>query len=175
MHLSQLCCKRRALCQVLLSLCLAAMPMQLVLAASTAQPAIALVAEMQRPPGIRAGKTPQIRQMAGDPRGEPGVVLLREFVAKQWQQVRAIDLVSLSRFHIDATRGWQVPVVPGDLPGRIIAAETDRSAFYVEVVGPRLPASFDIVHRHLTFYARYQPASGKLDRITATIRLQVFE
>ena len=150
----------------------------LLQAAQAAQPvttAIAIVAEMERPPGIKAAKASEIRRIAGDVRGERGVALLRDFVSKRWQQVRAIDVVGMSRFHVDSMRGWQMPALPGELPGRIIAAEADGSAYYLEVVGPRLPASFEIVHRHLTFYARYQPASDKLDRITATIRLEVFE
>ena len=139
-----------------------------------ANTAIALVAEMERPAGIKASSASRIRALAGDVDGERGVELLREFLTRNWQQVRALDVVGMSRYHVDVTRGWQVPAVPGKLPGRIIAAEDDGT-FYVEVVGPRLPASFSIVHRHLTFYARYQPATGKLDRLTATIRLEVLE
>ena len=139
-----------------------------------ANTAIAIVAEIERPAGIKASSATRIRALAGDSDGEQGVALLREFLTQNWQQVRALDVVGMSRYHVDVTRGWQVPAVPGKLPGRIIAAEDDGT-FYVEVVGPRLPASFSIVHRHLTFYARYQPATGKLDRLTATIRLEVFE
>ncbi len=175
MHLSGSRWYQRTVRQSLLAICLTAACLHSVQAAPPSNTAIAIVAEMQRPPGIKAGKSAEIRRIAGDARGEQGVTQLRDFIKQQWQQVRALDVVAMSRYHVEATRGWQMPAMPGELKGRIIAAEADDSAFYLELVGPRLPASFDIVHRHLTFYARYQPASGKLDRITATIRLEVLE
>ncbi|MEM9058384.1 MAG: hypothetical protein AAGD86_12965, partial [Pseudomonadota bacterium] len=116
----------------------------------------------------------RIRELARDARGQRGVTELRDFLTGNWSQVRALDVVAMSRYHVEVTRGWQVPVVPGELAGRVIAADDD-GAYFVEVVGPRLPASFSIVHRHLTFYARYQAATDTLDRITATIRTEVLE
>lgn len=163
--------RQRALRQSLMAICLSVIGLQVVHAA----PAITVVAEMERPVGIKAGKAEEIRRIAGNATGEQGVTLLREHIEKRWPQLRQLDVVAMSRYHVDATRGWQFPAAPGELAGRIIAVEADNSAFYLELVGPRLPASFDIVHRHLMFYARFRPDSGTLDRITATIRLEVFE
>ncbi|MEM6639702.1 MAG: hypothetical protein AAF610_07355 [Pseudomonadota bacterium] len=136
--------------------------------------AMVAVAEMERPDGIRADRNSRIRELARDANGQRGVVALRDYLTRNWANVRALDVVGMSRYHVDSTRGWQVPAEAGKLSGRVIGAD-DGGAYFVEIVGPRLPARYAIVYRHLTFSARYQPATGTLDRVTATIRIEVQE
>ena len=136
---------------------------------------IALVPEMERPEGIEA-QPPSIRAtLVGNPVLEDGLERFRQRIRLDWPSIRDTDLVALSRFHVEATRGYRLPASPGALAGRVIGLDDDGAHAYLELRGPRLPASFDIVHRHLVFYARYSKTKGTLDRVTATIRLEVYE
>ena len=142
---------------------------------ATAAPAdFSLVGEMLNPAGIVASPARARRDLASHPAAQPAVQALRERVASQWTQIRNTDFVALSRFHVEATRGWQAPVKPGVLEARVIGVD-ERGDLYLELRGPRLPASFDIVHRYITVFARYAPASGTLDRLTLSIRGEVLE
>ncbi|MEO0972764.1 MAG: hypothetical protein AAFX85_06685, partial [Pseudomonadota bacterium] len=72
-----------------------------------------------------------------------------------------------------ATRGWQLPDTPTFNNAELLAANDD--ALYLMLRGPRLPASFKIVHRHLVFYARYDLASGEVAPVSVSIRGEVHE
>lgn len=164
--------RRRRTLGSLVLVCLAAVGAQLAAAADSG---VILVAEMERPQGIVAARAAERRVLAGNRDGQQGLIAFRERIRKEWSSLRDLDVVEMSRYHVAAMRGWRRPEFPGELPGRIIGRDPDGTALYLELRGPRLPANFDIVHRHLTFYARYEPATGTLDRVSVTIRLEVFE
>ncbi len=137
--------------------------------------AFALVPEMERPEGIEAQPAAVRAALAAEPQLREGLDSFRDRVRLMWPTLRDIDLVDLSRYHVEATRGYRLPAVPGALDGRIIGMDADGAHGFLELRGPRLPASFDIVHRHLVFYARFNTSTGAIDRVSVTIRLEVFE
>lgn len=134
----------------------------------------ATVPEMTKPPGIEASPRHERSTMQNDVEGRRGLARFDELVRARWPEIQSIDLVALSRFHVESTREWQLPVEPGTLDGKILTGG-EGGKFFLELRGPRLPARYDIVHRYLTFFARYDAASGELDRLTVTIRGWVLE
>ena len=130
---------------------------------------------MEEPEGIVAQPRRQRRSLEDHPQGRRGLELLSARVTSLWPRLREIDFVELSRFHVEETRGWQLPAAPGELTGRAIAHDETAGDWYLELRGPRLPARYDIVHRYLYVFARYDPATTKLDRLTVTIRGWVLE
>ncbi len=104
-----------------------------------------------------------------------GLELLKARVADEWPRIRGIDLVSLSRFHLEQTQGFELPAEPGELTGRAIGHDEASGRWTLELRGPRLPARYEIVHRYLHVYASFDEATGQLGRLTVTIRGWVLE
>ena len=134
-----------------------------------------LVGEMEPLDGVVAQPRKQREALVGHAEAERGLALLEDWVRGHWAQIRQVDLEKLSRFHIDLTRGFELPAEPGELTGRPIGHEEDSGLWSLELRGPRLPARYDIVHRYLHVYASFDPATGRLDRQTITIRGWVLE
>lgn len=134
-----------------------------------------LVPEMEDPPGIVAAPRAERDAMRDHAEAARGLETLRAHVRAVWPSIRDVDLVSLSRFHTDATRGHRLAPAPGTLEGRPIGRDADAGTWYLELKGPRLPARFDAVHRHLHVYARWHAGHDSLDNVTVTIRTRVFE
>ena len=133
-----------------------------------------LIREMEEPEGILAQPRRQRHGLDESPEARRGLERLSARVASLWPRLREIDFAALSRFHVEETRGWQPPAEPGELTGRAIGRD-EAGHWYLEVRGPRLPARHDIVHRYLYVFARYDPATGELDRLRVTIRGWVLE
>ncbi len=126
------------------------------------------VPEMERPPGIEYQSEVQRQALEQQAGGQRGLEVLEQHVRELWPQVRRVDLVALSKYQVEATRGYQLPDEPGELHGQVIARED--GLWYLELRGPRLPARYDIVFRYLYFYASYDPATEKLGKPVVTIR-----
>ncbi len=134
-----------------------------------------LVPEMQPLDGIVAQPRQAREALDGRAEGARGLERLEAWVRAEWPRIRKIDLVALSRFHVEATQGFELPAEPGELAGRVIGHDEADGTWYLELRGPRLPARYDIVHRYLYVFARFDPATGALDRQTVTIRGWVLE
>ena len=133
-----------------------------------------LVPEGQAPQGIlAAARASRPGTLESHPAGPDALRALTALVSERWYEVCVLDVVGLSRFHVEATRGWQAPSTPVFNGAELLAA--DDEALYLMLRGPRLPASFQIVYRHLVFYARYDLASGQLGEVSVSIRGEVHE
>ena len=134
-----------------------------------------LVGEMEPLEGIVAQPRRQREALAQRPDGRRGLERLEAWVAAEWPRIRRVDLVTLSRFHADETRDFELPAEPGELTGRVVGHQQSAGLWFLELRGPRLPARYDIVHRYLYVYASFEPATGELGRLTVTIRGWVLE
>ncbi len=146
-----------------------------VLAADTFGAGFALVPEMQTPEGIVAQPRREREALVDRAEALRGLERLEAWVAAEWSRIREIDLAELSRFHVEETRGFELPAAPGELTGRAIGHDEGAGLWYLELRGPRLPARYDIVHRYLFVFASYDPATEELGRLTLTIRGWVLE
>jgi hypothetical protein len=133
------------------------------------------VTELEAPEGILVQKKVERKALAEEEDGQTGLRALEAKVLELWPQIRQQDLHALSRTQVAATRGYQLPESLGKTRGRILAKDPANGLWHLELLGPRLPADFDIVHRYLAFYASYDPQSGHLTRLSATIRGWVYE
>ena len=122
------------------------------------------------PEGILAQPRRQRRSLEKAAEARRGLELFSARVAAIWPRIREIDFAELSRFQVEETRGWRPRREPGELAGEVIAHDEVSGHWFLELRGPRLPARYDIVHRHLWVFARYDPATAELDRLTVTIR-----
>ncbi|MDH3404293.1 MAG: hypothetical protein OES32_19235 [Acidobacteriota bacterium] len=114
------------------------------------------------PAGIRAG-------LAASVEGAAAVVAVERAVRRDWRKLQDLDWEALSRYQRAATAGWRLPASPGPLVGRVLGRD-GGGRLHVEVRGPRLPAAFDIVHRYVYVFAAYDPLTGEVAGLTATIR-----
>ncbi len=156
-------------CLVLVATCAA------LAAAPSHHAGFRLVPEMETPEGIQVQSRQQRRGLADDAAGQRGLARLAALVGERWERLRGLDIEALSRHQLEATRGFRLPAAPGELTGQVLAREPDSGRLHLELSGPRLPARFEIVHRHLTFYAVYDPATEALGELTVTIRGWVLE
>lgn len=132
------------------------------------------VPEGELPAGIVvAPATQPMDPLLAHPAGARARDALRAFLAAHWEAVRAVDVVALSRWHVEATRGWQAPATP--VLGDVTLLASTPDALYLALRGPRLPASFPIVHRHLVFFARYDLRSGRVHDVAVSIHGEVRE
>lgn len=131
---------------------------------------ITLVAEMEDPEGIMVQPRRERAALQDDAEARLGLDRLEQQLTGMWPRIREIDLVELSRYHVEQTRGYELPATPGELTGRVLAHDQDSGLWYLELRGPRLPARFDIVFRFLYVFASYDPATGEIGRLTVTIR-----
>ncbi len=155
-----------------------AMALLAVSPASTAgapETGFTLVPEMERPPGILEQPESERRSFEKSDEAQRGLARLEARVRSLWPRLREIDLVELSRYQVEATRGYRLPAEPGELRGRTLAREAAAGRWHLELRGPRLPARYDIVHRYLYVFATYDPASGELGELVVTIRGWVLE
>lgn len=134
-----------------------------------------LVPERERPVSILYQPPSVRRTLQERPDGQQGLERLRGEVRERWRELRELDLVALSRGHGEATRGYRLPAAPGTLEGQVVGLEEATGRLFLELRGPRLPATYDIVHRHLFVYASYDPTADTLADLTITIRAQVLE
>lgn len=141
--------------------------------AATPEADFVLVPEMETPAHIVAQPRSERAALQSQAAGQAGLAALEDRVRHLWPQIRKIDVEALSRHQLEATRGWRLPVEPGDWVGQVMGRDGDR--WYLELRGPRLPARYDIVHRYLHVYASYDPSSQSLDDLTITIRGWVLE
>jgi hypothetical protein len=145
------------------------------LPAGSPETGFTLVPEMEPLDGIVAQPRQAREALAGDAEGRRGLARLGDWIRAEWPRIREVDLVALSRSHVAATEGFELPAEPGTLTGRPIAHDEATGVWTLELRGPRLPAQYDIVHRHLYVYAHFDPATGELDRPIVTIRGWVLE
>ncbi|MCP3957186.1 MAG: hypothetical protein GY719_04980 [bacterium] len=131
---------------------------------------ITLVPEMEDPAGIVAEPRREREALQDNTEARRGLDLLRQQVTGLWPRIREIDLVELSRYQVEQTRGFELPAAPGELTGRVLANDEESGLWHLELRGPRLPARFDIVYRFLHVFATFDPATGEIDRLTVTIR-----
>ena len=132
-----------------------------------------LVPEMEDPEGIVVQPRRERDALQDQPDADRGLARLRRKVTELWPSIREVDLAELSRYHVEQTRGFELPATPGELVGRALAH--DSGLWYLELRGPRLPARFDIVYRFLYVFASFDPATGEIDQLTVTIRGWVLE
>ncbi len=135
----------------------------------------ALVGEMEPLDGIVAQPRQAREALTDRAEGRRGLEWLESWTRAEWPRLREIDLVALSRFHVGETQGFELPAEPGELTGRAIGHDEASGLWYLELRGPRLPARYDIVHRYLYVFARFDPATETLDHLTITIRGWVLE
>ncbi len=143
------------------------------LAADVSQTGFALVPEMEPPEGIVAQPRRAREALADRDEARRGLARFEAWVAAEWPRIRQVDLVALSRFHVEETQGYELPAEPGELTGRVIGEDEGR--WFLELRGPRLPARYDIVHRYLYVFASFDPVSGELGKLTVTVRGWVLE
>lgn len=134
-----------------------------------------LVPEMERPTGIIYQAKADRKAYQKSSQASKGLSQLSAAVHRVWPQIRNIDLVALARYQIEATRGFELPVEPGDLVGQVVGWDHESRLWHLELQGPRLPAKYDIIHRYLTLYATYDPATEKVDDLVVTIRGWILE
>ncbi len=145
-------------------------------AASPQSPlAIHWVAELEVPPGMLRQKRAERAKLADAASGLAGLDALSAQIRQSWPEIRETDLHALSRTQVEETRGYRLPPEPGRLNGSVIAWDAESGLWHLELLGPRLPARFDIVHRYLAFYATYDAERGELRQINATIRGWIYE
>ncbi len=144
-------------------------------AESNAGVGFVLVGEMEPLEGIFTQPRRVREALKGHVEAERGLEQLKAWVRAEWPRIREVDFTALSRFHIEQTRGFELPVDPGELTGRAIAHDEATGRWSLELRGPRLPARYDIVHRYLHVYASFHPATGQLSQLLVTIRGWVLE
>lgn len=144
-------------------------------AADAPEAGFTLVPEMERPEGVLEQPETERRAFEKSDEAKRGLARLGERVRALWPRLREIDLEALSRYQVEATRGYRLPAVPGELEGRILAWDVSAGRWHLELRGPRLPARFDVVHRHLYVFATWDPVTGELGRLVVTIRGWVLE
>ncbi|MEM1180754.1 MAG: hypothetical protein AAGM22_20585 [Acidobacteriota bacterium] len=137
-----------------------------------AEGAFTTVPEMAPLPDVVAFKAVDRRQLAKDASVAPALEAATRHAESLWPALRRLDLVELSRWHIEPTKGFVLPEEPA-FEARVLGREDDGS-LHVDLKGPRLPANFDIVHRHLHVIAVVRPG-GAVEGVTATIRLRIYE
>ena len=134
---------------------------------------VRLVAEMAPLPDHVSFKREERLELEKSADVAPALAAAEAHVRSLWPRLsRELDLVALSRWHIEPTRGFVLPAEP-DFEARILGRD-ESGALHVDLRGPRLPARFDIVHRHLHLLA-VVTADGQVERMSATIRLRVYE
>lgn len=136
---------------------------------------LTLVPEMERPPGILYQREEARRGFEKDAGARRGLAALEERVRALWPGLADVDLVELSRYQVEATRSFRWPAEPGELEGRAVAWDDDARLWHLELRGPRLPARYEVVHRHLYFYATFDPSTEELGGLVLTIRGWVLE
>ena len=124
--------------------------------------------ELERPTGIEVAPRAEREELATEVEARDALRRFEEEVRDRWEEIRELDLTRLSRTHVEETEGYRLPADPGDLEGRVLARDAE-GRFHLEIRGPRLPARYDIVHRHLYLYAVWDPTGGELRAITVTI------
>lgn len=135
----------------------------------------ALVPEMEPPAGILyqdAERRLALQEKSGARRG---LAVFEARVRASWPQLADVDLFELSRYQVEATRGFRWPDEPGELEGEAVGWDRETGLWHLELRGPRLPARYEIVHRHLYFYATFDPSTEELGALTVTIRGWVLE
>lgn len=137
-------------------------------AAPEAEPFL-LVPEMEDPPGILYQGAAERQALRGELASSQAMDRLAERARALWPRIREVDMVQLSRYQVEATRGWRLPAEPGAFRRQVIARDGD-GRLHVELRGPRLPTRFDVVFRYLYLYGVYDPRSGSVDRLVVTIR-----
>ncbi len=125
------------------------------------------------PDGIKVSRRERAGSLQRHPAGAEASAALQRHVATHWGDLTTLDVVSLSRWHAELTRGWQVPPQPTFSDAELLAATPD--ALYLMQRGPRLPAPFDAVHRYLVFFARYDLGTGEIRNVAVSIHGEVFE
>ncbi len=151
------------------------LPVLAALADEHAGAGFLLVAEMEPLEGVVAQPRRAREALVGRAEARRGLELLEARVAAEWPRIQEIDLVELSRFHVELTEGFELPAEPGELTGRAIGHDETSGLWVLELRGPRLPARYDIVHRYLHVYASFDEVTGELGRLTVTIRGWVLE
>jgi hypothetical protein len=128
-----------------------------------------LVPEMETPPGIVAARGSERARLPRGEDAEEALALFQERVATLWETIRRVDLVALSRYQIEATKGYELPQTFDGWRGEVVG-RGDDGRYYLELRGPRLPGRHDIVFRYLTVYAAYDPSSRTIGRPVVTLR-----
>ena len=135
--------------------------------------AFTLVTEGARPPGIISARKVERDALQSHPRRAAAENALRARIASVWPQLRGLQVSDLARFDRDALQAATLPTTPAFHDGVVLAVTED--AMHLMVRGPRLPASFEMVQRHLVFFARYEWASGQVRDVSVSIRAEVGE
>ena len=143
--------------------------------AEVATAGFTLVPEMEPLEDVVAQPRRAREALQGRAAARRGLQLFEARVAAEWPSFREIDLVALSRFHVEQTEGFELPAAPGEFAGRAIAYDEASGQWTLELRGPRLPARYDIVHRYLHVFTTFDEATGELGRLTVTIRGWVLE
>ncbi|MEM7351056.1 MAG: hypothetical protein AAF657_09640 [Acidobacteriota bacterium] len=135
----------------------------------------ALVPEMEEPQDVYVQSRSQRAALQESSEALRGLEIFRRQVRSLWPQLQQLDWEGLSRYQLEATQGWQLPAEPGELAGQVMGYDESARRWTLELRGPRLPARYDIVHRYVHLYGRFDPATGIIDQLTVTIRGWVLE
>ncbi|MEM8995568.1 MAG: hypothetical protein AAGF23_12355 [Acidobacteriota bacterium] len=144
----------------------------LTASAVQAQGEFKTVPEMAPLPDVVAFTAEARRELAKADDVAPALEAAKRHVEGLWPALQGLDLIELSRWHLEATEGFRLPADPA-FEARVLGRADDGS-LHVDLEGPRLPANFDIVHRHLHVLAVVRPG-GAVEDVTATIRLRIYE
>ena len=129
-----------------------------------------LVPEMERISGIRVERPSRRTELQSGPEAERALAAMRKRVTELWPQIRRVDLLALSRYQVEATKGYVLPDQPVELQARVVGRDARTGSLSVEIRGPRLPAKHAIVYRYLYLYCSFDPQTGTTDPLTVTIR-----
>lgn len=140
-----------------------------------AAPDFTLVPEMERPAGVLYQDEDERLALRTKEAARRGLAALEQRIRALWPLLAEVDLVELSRYQVEATRSFRWPAEPGELEGQAVGVDEDAGLWHLELRGPRLPARYEIVHRHLYFYSTFDPATGELGSLVVTIRGWVLE
>jgi hypothetical protein len=124
---------------------------------------------MEPPEGVVV-EVPEMRAaLTASSEGVRAMAALESVFTRDWESLRELDWLELSRYQRAATEGWEPPASPGPLESRVLGRDAS-GRLHVEVRGPRLPAAYDIVYRYVYAFGTHDPLTGEVGGLVVTIR-----
>ncbi len=142
---------------------------------ASANPGLVLVPEMERPAQIIYQRRARRQALNSQKEARMALELLARVIAQNWPEIQKIDYETLSRFHVEMTKGWKPPEEPVISNAQVVGRDDGTGKLFLEAYGPRLPARYEIVYRYLVFYSSYDPVTHQLGPLVVTIRGRVLE
>ncbi len=124
---------------------------------------------MESPEGVVVESREVREALSASSEGGEAIAALEKVFRRDWESLREVDWLALSRYQREVTADWEPPRSPGPLVSRVLGRDA-RGRLHVEVRGPRLPALYDIVFRYVYAFGTYDPLTGEVGGLVATIR-----